>query len=570
MTTEPLPQLTDLFIKDTTGTRPDRSEAAPSPAAAELFERFLRTAGPEGLPGPTPATARRAGSTFQRRPTGDHRPDPVERDRRAPADRRDPIDRNDRRADPVRDRDGDRDDVGRTDRADDPVEDPAEVRRTEDRRPGDAGDAGSTAESDTSEKSTATDKVTEESGAPQDSTDTEGDEAAGSAAGRAAVSPDLAELPAGAEGAILAPAVEPERVDLPADAGAVDGEVIGLVDETVEAVDREGSDGAAVDGADPTATVGSGQAALAAAVVGNELARTLDDAPADEAASAEVAGDGEGLIETIDGAEQSTGTADPSGQPEDGSTEITEASEGADPTAETSTDLEAEAAGTETRPVSTDGGAAADGAEPVPVVARPTAPSADRSTTGPTTTVGGIEAAAATGARRGPAPITAPTATAGTGPVLDGEPGEPLWLQVHRAVGSLRTLRNGEQQVTIRLRPAELGSVLVRINAGENGTAVSLLTESAIAANQLGQQRQQLVDQLEESGLRGVAVDIDTGGNPDQAEPGAEGDGDPSSADSTGPAAASAGAAGGPIDGGNGFRARRGRGSSVGLVDLDL
>ena len=152
--------------------------------------------------------------------------------------------------------------------------------------------------------------------------------------------------------------------------------------------------------------------------------------------------------------------------------------------------------------------------------------------------------------------------------MVDGEPGEPLWLQVNRAVGSLRTLRNGEQQVTIRLRPMELGSVMVRINTGEQGTSVALVAESAVAASQLGQQRQQLVDQLEQSGLRGVAVDIGTAGDRDQAQAEAGGDGDPSSANGSG--AEVAGASGGTDDGTPGFRGRRGRGASAGLVDLDL
>lgn len=87
---------------------------------------------------------------------------------------------------------------------------------------------------------------------------------------------------------------------------------------------------------------------------------------------------------------------------------------------------------------------------------------------------------------------------------------DPLWSQVRRAVGSLRTSAEGEQQITIRLRPAELGSVVVRINTGEAGTTVALVTETGAAASQLNQQRSLLIDGLEESGIDGATVDIGT------------------------------------------------------------
>ncbi|MEL7156638.1 MAG: flagellar hook-length control protein FliK [Actinomycetota bacterium] len=90
----------------------------------------------------------------------------------------------------------------------------------------------------------------------------------------------------------------------------------------------------------------------------------------------------------------------------------------------------------------------------------------------------------------------------------DGIDAPEVWRQVQRAVGSLRTNLDGDQQMTIRLRPAELGSVMVRVIANETGTNISVVAETSAAANQLSQQRQQLASELENSGLRGVSVDI--------------------------------------------------------------
>ncbi len=146
---------------------------------------------------------------------------------------------------------------------------------------------------------------------------------------------------------------------------------------------------------------------------------------------------------------------------------------------------------------------------------------------------------------------------------------DPLWRQIRRALGSLRTTPTGDQQLTIRLRPAELGSVVVRINSGDAGTAVSLVTESSAAANQLNQQRQQLIRDLEDGGLVGVNVDIGSDGGADRTQTG-QADAD---ADRTG----GQGLFGGSGDPGSietelarGYGTRRDRGPSVGLIDVDL
>jgi hypothetical protein len=147
---------------------------------------------------------------------------------------------------------------------------------------------------------------------------------------------------------------------------------------------------------------------------------------------------------------------------------------------------------------------------------------------------------------------------------------DPLWRQVRRALGSLRTTPTGDQQITIRLNPAELGSVVVRITTGEAGTAVALVADSSAAANQLRQERQLLVSELEENGLLGVAVDVATSGGPDQGRadrfglaadpataPGALGGGDGATDDPDGLRS-------------DGTRDRRVRTPSSGLIDIDL
>jgi flagellar hook-length control protein FliK len=148
----------------------------------------------------------------------------------------------------------------------------------------------------------------------------------------------------------------------------------------------------------------------------------------------------------------------------------------------------------------------------------------------------------------------------------DGADIEPIWRQIRRALGSIRNLPNGESQMTIRLRPADLGAVLVRINSTDAGTAVALVAESSAAANQLNQQRQQLINDLEDGGLAGVNVDIGSGAEADGSAA-QESDGD----QTAGGVAAGVGAvAGAGAELPANFDQRRGRGSSSGLIDVDL
>ncbi len=201
---------------------------------------------------------------------------------------------------------------------------------------------------------------------------------------------------------------------------------------------------------------------------------------------------------------------------------------------------------------------------PSPTVAadRPSAGGGTGSTAeigGPGLTIGTIDRLAAPSGEQAPAPVGAAAPT-------DADGSDQLWRQVRRALGSIRNLPTGEQQLTIRLRPAELGSVTVRISTGEAGTAVALVADSSAAANQLTLQRHSLISELEQSGLRGVAVDVGTEGRRDN-EP-FDRDGEPNNPG--GPQGA-AGAGGAPADGDRpAARPRSQRGTSAGLVDLDL
>ncbi|MGH1489482.1 MAG: flagellar hook-length control protein FliK [Acidimicrobiales bacterium] len=152
-------------------------------------------------------------------------------------------------------------------------------------------------------------------------------------------------------------------------------------------------------------------------------------------------------------------------------------------------------------------------------------------------------------------------------PAAEAEDGDQLWHQVRRAIGSLRTTTTGDQQMTIRLSPAELGSVVVRVSTGESGTAVTLVTESAAAANQLNQQRQQLISDLEETGIGGVDVDIDTSADTNQSENEDAEDGDDRNGSGR---SALGGSAVAESDLVRNYGNRRDRAATSRLVDVDL
>jgi flagellar hook-length control protein FliK len=105
------------------------------------------------------------------------------------------------------------------------------------------------------------------------------------------------------------------------------------------------------------------------------------------------------------------------------------------------------------------------------------------------------------------APARAEAATGADAGGATGSP-DPLWRQVHRALNAVRLTSGGDHELTIRLRPDDLGSVMVKVTTGDGGTTVALVADTRAAANQLQQQRHELLRQFEASGLGQTTVDI--------------------------------------------------------------
>ncbi len=552
MNPEPLPSsLSELLLPEAradNGATGDRS----SGADVDRFERYLHAAR-QGLaaPGtgagdqPLPAPTRTAG-----RPTD--RPEPSAE----PAARPERTDRNHIDERPAEDRPaptgaGDRDVDDR------PVDRPADGDRTVD-----DGD-GSADEAEQVEATTAGDGDRPAGDGDRPAGDGDTSNVDGAADVESEPTMSIARDLAGVD-------LDPDLVPAEGEAGT-DTEVE-VVDEVAGPVGETGLEQSATD-----ATGTDGEQGAGPSVLGTRLDRSADPTAATAVGSQSVAatGDGDGGEAVVDEAIDLTSIDDSAG----GSTSSPELDLTAGGTGEADGEGEGgtgadDGAGPSTP---TDGSAgadqgqaseAADGPDLAPVTNQAAA-TATRTAAAGQATGAGAEAVVGVAAPRARATTTAAApARAADGPVLDGDPADPLWLQVRRAIGSLRTLQSGEQQLTIRLRPAELGSVVVRVAAGEGGTTVSLVADSAIAATQLTQQRQQLVSELEQSGLAGVAVDVNTGGNPDQTDPDADDAGaGPGTGDGTAAASAAAGSANLPRAGGRG---RRPPGSSGGLVDVEL
>ena len=546
------PALSDLFLPEAKADPTAPAGSTSTDADVDRFERYLLSArtsvgADQALPVPARSDDRRA-----TRP--EPGPNPVEP---PTANDRQTVTHDDRR--PV--------DDGRDRR--DQVDD----RRTTDRTDDGAAPVDETGGNESSER---TNDAETDSNAPTDeaaSTDDEGTEAETGERRPDDGSPGATPDPVAIETALdLTVALDGQAARAEAGTEAVAPTVEAAPSETV-----------AVDGSDEVELT---EQEAAPAVLGSQLERAADPALAAAAAAVGADTDADGPapsdIELTDGGgdeadlEISLDRADGSetGDLADGDLVIDTAGDGAEADGDTRAD------GDPNDQVATTGdqeqGAAdtaVDGPDLAPITG-PASAQAARATTGATTgPTTGVEAvgAAAPARTRATTATTAPAPSA-EGPVVDGDPADPLWLQVRRAIGSLRNLQNGEQQLTIRLRPVELGSIVVRVNAGDNGTTVSLLADSAVAATQLTQQRQQLISELEQGGLAGVTVDVGTEDNPDRPEGGAtdEGDGgDGATADGTAAAAAMAGAgASGPNR--TGGRGRRTGSSSGGLVDVEL
>jgi flagellar hook-length control protein FliK len=353
-------------------------------------------------------------------------------------------------------------------------------------------------------------------------------------------------------------------------------EADGAMTETVdaEAVEIETEQGAETDEmvdlaeageADREAAAENNAAAVQAAtsVVGN-----VDQSEVATEETAEIAVDSstpagpttEGAAEDVEGVVVQT---------DSGGTSDAEAGDQAEDVAEGANDGEsADQSNTdaEQSPQDQSGEQQVEGAETAdaPLVAGPQVTNAQGTaqTGAPTNVVTGVGPVAGTGEV---GPSTA-NQVAGTAPAEQADAADPLWRQVRRAMGSIRNLPTGEQQLTIRLRPDDLGSVVVRISTGEAGTTVALVADSAVAANQLTQQRQQLIRELEDGGLRGVAVDVGTSGDTQQGD----GDGDETEMSQTNGTIGGTTADGADGDPVLAYGERRAGRTTEGLIDVDL
>ncbi|MEM9563295.1 MAG: flagellar hook-length control protein FliK [Actinomycetota bacterium] len=523
----------------------------PSEADVDRFERYLQSA--------------RQGLKLSGTGTGDQPLPAPARTVERPTNRLEPSDEPTTRAEPIdRSRDPERptdDGPDATDTSDRGVDDRRVDRPADDDRV-----------ADEAEVSADDGEPVETTGTGSDEERQAGDEETAETDGAAEVDPDQATSTAPT---VVATELEPELV-------LADGEV--EPDAAGEIVDEVSApvDGVVVEET-PIETSGTADRGNdGPSVLGTQLDRSVEPAAATAARSQQVVGDDDGAGEAVAEDQVDLTGIDVTGEDSASPAELDLTVDGGgEATADTDGDAGADGDGRPSTPNQGDGRAdqgqgtevTTDGPDLAPVANQAAAAATRTTANGATTSTGGEAVVGVAGARARTTTNAAAPTQAADGPVFDGDPADPLWLQVRRAIGSLRTLQNGEQQLTIRLRPAELGSVVVRVAAGEGGTTVSLVADSAIAATQLTQQRQQLVSELEQSGLTGVAVDVGTGGNPDAADTDqANPDGDDpgagaGTADGTAAAAAAAGSSNLPRTGGRG---RRPSGSSGGLVDVEL
>jgi ribonuclease E len=539
MTTEPIPQFRELLRPENPNGQQLRPQVTAPSSEGHQFELFLKRAEPSARPNRQVET-----SADREVPVRAER-----QERSEPSVRNERNDRNERRRGERPDRSDERGDTRTDDRAGDPGDDRRiddDKTTADDGQPttdGETGgdDAASSEREAAQDDSTAQNAATDELDAAEATIDGIQGELV------AALLDDVSSTEVAADNAVAAP--ETEAVE----AGPVDARPDAVLLEDVQQVSP---DDVVVDDEIDTGdeVVEEAVAGLAAVVPGLTAEEETDEQSTGSVADelevvdsvAEVVDDGEHL-ETSDDAKPETG------QDSAGDQAMVEEAPS-----------EAPATATRTTGAETAGQA----------VSRADRPQAAAATTSSATAaVSRVDGPQASSTSRTTAPAAA-GATSDTGAVVDGDPGDPLWMQVRRAMNSLRALENGDQQVTIRLRPAELGSVMVRVAAGETQTVVSLVADSAVAASQLAQQRQQLIDELEQSGMLGVAVDVGTDSGADsQNSADASGDGDEpgTSGNVTNGVSALTGAAR-TADGLLGIGRSRGPGRSGAgsLIDLDL
>ncbi len=561
---------------DPRSAKPASGDDASSGAAGERFEQLLQTASRQRRNAQEQPGARRA----------DDRQKPLARaDRQRPTTERfDTPDRADRAEIVQRDEPGPRDVDGDRDRPDNDDRPASDDRRgPDDRADRDSSDDRTGSDDDRSSDRAADGSDPESDGTSQSTSSVEEgdtdpamaiyDEA--SATTSDAATELLLDAPAseavGKEGSgepvLVEPAVtvsneaeqgEAAEIVAPADSAAVDDQPAAEDGEAIESELVDEVETAVIDEQDVTAATNNAAAAVAATTPVATETDALGETPAGDV-------DGELVTEAGLATTEITSGIDGDGEvvvqlPDDGAAE-TESADGPETTSPEGAEAEADQSSpdgeTQQEEPQTDD---AD-AEFAPVVAPAQASTIQGSAQATTNPIAGLADVSATGELAS----SSAGRVASTAPSEQADGADPLWRQVRRAMGSIRNLPTGEQQLTIRLRPNDLGSVTVRISTGEAGTTVALVADSAAAASQLNQQRQQLIRELEDGGLRGVAVDVGTSGDTEQSN------GDPEAESEQGAriadGAAGTNAENGPV---RAYSGRRDGRVTEGLIDVDL
>lgn len=561
---------------DPRSAKPASGDDASSGAAGERFEQLLQTASRQRRNAQEQPGARRA----------DDRQKPLARaDRQRPTTERfDTPDRADRAEIVQRDEPGPREVDGDRDRPDNDDRPASDDRRgPDDRADRDSSDDRTGSDDDRSSDRAADGSDPESDGTSQSTSSVEegdtdpamaiDDEA--SATTSDAATELLLDAPAseavGKEGSgepvLVEPAVtvsneaeqgEAAEIVAPADSAAVDDQPAAEDGEAIESELVDEVETAVIDEQDVTAATNNAAAAVAATTPVATETDALGETPAGDV-------DGELVTEAGLATTEITSGIDGDGEvvvqlPDDGAAE-TESADGPETTSPEGAEAEADQSSpdgeTQQEEPQTDD---AD-AEFAPVVAPAQASTIQGSAQATTNPIAGLADVSATGELAS----SSAGRVASTAPSEQADGADPLWRQVRRAMGSIRNLPTGEQQLTIRLRPNDLGSVTVRISTGEAGTTVALVADSAAAASQLNQQRQQLIRELEDGGLRGVAVDVGTSGDTEQSN------GDPEAESEQGAriadGAAGTNAENGPV---RAYSGRRDGRVTEGLIDVDL
>lgn len=101
----------------------------------------------------------------------------------------------------------------------------------------------------------------------------------------------------------------------------------------------------------------------------------------------------------------------------------------------------------------------------------------------------------------------APAAEAVAPPPTSDGPDEALWGQVQRALNRVRAEAHG-QELTVRLNPAELGELILKVRTQGDEVTVRLVATSATSHQALLGDRQRLATELHNAGFNDGFVDI--------------------------------------------------------------